>query len=106
MTGWPAYLEFELTPLESSKGTGPRYPRFLCLPCGPSPEPLEIWWAKRGERWSPARCVRFRPDPKQSPREWAFPLDRIPHWNPTDAGRIRIRFVAAPIAIGEPRLLR
>jgi hypothetical protein len=106
MTGWPAYLEFELTPPESSKGAGPSSPRFLCLPCGPSPEPLEIWWAKRGERWSSARCVRFRPDPKQSPREWAFPLDRIPHWDPTDAGRIRIRFVAAPIAIGEPRLLR
>ena len=106
MTGWPAYLEFELTPPDPSKGVGPGVPRYLGLPCGPSPEPLELWWAKRGERWSPSRCVRFRPDPRQPPREWALPLDRIPHWNPDDAERIRVRFVAAPVAIGEPRLLR
>jgi len=106
MTGWPAHLEFEFSPPGSSKGAGTSCPRFLCLPCGPSPKPLEIWWANRGERWSPSRCVRFRPDPQQPPREWALPLDRIPHWDPTDAGCIRIRFVAAPVAIGEPRMLR
>jgi hypothetical protein len=108
MTGWPAYVDFELTPPESSNqaDTGAGAPRFLCLPCGPSPEPLELWWAHGGADWSPLRCVRFRPDARESPREWALPLDQIPHWDPADAGRIRIRFVAGPVAIGEPRLLR
>ncbi len=106
MTGWPAYLEFELTALDSSEGGRPGPPRVLCVPCGPSPEPLEIWWANFQTPWSASRCVRFRPDPRQPPRNWALPLDELPHWEPTDASRIRIRFVASPITIGEPRLLR
>jgi hypothetical protein len=107
-TGRAAYLEFELLPPDLSAAAGLGDPRFLGLPCGPSRKPPEIWWARRGEAWSAARCVRLRPDPKQPPREWAFPLTRFPHWDPADAGRIRvrIRFAGAEIAIGEPRLLR
>jgi hypothetical protein len=106
MTGWPASLDFELVPTESSTDREPGVPRFLCLPCGPSAEPLEIWWARAGGDWSPLRCVRFRPDPEKPPREWALPLAQIPHWDPAAASRIRIRFAAAPVAIGTPRLLR
>ena len=107
MTAWPAYLEFEMPASRSPNGAPLSDPRFLCLTCGPSAEPLEIYWAKLGEDWSPARCVRFKPAPGEPPRRWALPLDRMPHWNPADADRIRIRFVTGPIiAVGEPRLIR
>ena len=103
MTGWPAYLDFELVEVGAPDGPPAR---MLCIPCGPSPAPLEIWWASPGNLWSAARSVRFRPDPSLPPSAWTLPLDRLPHWDPAEVSRIRIRFVAAPVAIGEPRLLR
>jgi hypothetical protein len=106
MTGWPAPLDFELMPTESSTDGDLGVPRFLCLPCGPSSEPLEIWWARGRADWSPLRCARFRPDPEQPPHECALPLAPIPHWDPAAASRLRIRFAARPVAIGTPRLLR
>jgi hypothetical protein len=105
-TGRPAYLEFELTPPESSKRDGPGAPRFLCLPCGPSSRPVEIWWTSGSEPWSPSRSVRLGTRPRPSPREWVIPLDRVPQWDPNDASRIRIGINAGPIALGAPRLLR
>jgi hypothetical protein len=107
MTGWPTHLDFELTAERSSRTPGSDPPRLLCVPCGPSPEPVEIWWAGPGDLWSPTRCVRLRIDPKEPPRDWAIPLDCLPHWKAGDPCRIRIRFVAGPLPpIGEPRLLR
>ena len=97
----PAYLEFRLT------DDGGREPLAFCLPTGGAPErPLEIWWADDG-RWSESRSIRWRPDPSPSPRSWAIPLDRLPHWEPATDRRVRVLIRSkGPIAIGAPRLLR
>ena len=106
MTGWPSSLTFEWTAPDSSRKAGALDPRYLSLPCGLSSEPLEIWWSNRGEPWSCSRSVRFRPHGTLSAHRWVLPLDRLPHWEPIDSGRILIRFASSPIVIGEPRLLR
>ena len=103
LKGWPAYLEYGWA---ASGSPSRSEPMFLCLPCGASSEPLEIWWSSRNEPWSPGRSVRFSPDPERSPGTWILPLASLPHWQPKDNGRLRVRFKASPIAIGEPRLLR
>jgi hypothetical protein len=104
MTGWPAHLDFEL--VEGESPALGHQPRSLYLPCGSSREPMQIWWTNEGEPWSATRSVRFRPDPNQPACAWTIPLDRLPHWDPADATRIRVLFAAAPVAIGQPRLLR
>jgi hypothetical protein len=104
MTGWPAHLDFELVERQLAAGE-PQSTR-LCLPCGASPQPMQIWWTNERNPWSAYRSVRFRPDPNQPVCAWTIPLDRLPHWAPADATRIRVLFVAGPVAIGPPRLLR
>jgi hypothetical protein len=106
MTGWPSDLVYEWTRPDSSSKAGVLDPRFLKFSCGYSAEPLEICWANRGEPWSPSRSVRFRSESIREPREWVIPLDCLPHWDPVDSGRIRVRFAAGPLLIGEPQLLR
>ena len=40
-------------------------------------------------------------------RDWAIPLDRLPHWDPADVRCVRVFIRAAgPVAVGAPRLLR
>jgi hypothetical protein len=106
MTGWPAHLDFELVEQQLAAGKPQPMPTRLCLPCGASPEPMQIWWTNDRNLWSACRSVRFRPDPNRPACSWTIPLDRLPHWDPADATRIRVLFVTAPVAIGQPRLLR
>jgi hypothetical protein len=108
MTAWSAHLDYEFERPAPRSAADAGCPAFLCLPTGPSSEPLELWWASDGERWSPSRSVRFLPDPNQAGRgrEWTLRLDRLPHWNSASPSRMRIRFLAGPVAIGSPRLVR
>ncbi|WP_435022647.1 hypothetical protein TA3x_005790 (plasmid) [Tundrisphaera sp. TA3] len=101
MTGWPAALEYRM-----DRYSGAEEPRFLTFRSGPLRIPIEIDWRGAGEGWSRERSIRFRADPAAGEQEWAIPLDRLPHWSKGRVEAVRVRFVAPPIAFGEPRLTR
>lgn len=98
--GWPSFVEYELIgPGAADAGT-------LGLT---GSDPVDVWWRGDGERWSETRSVRLRPkpDPACPDRGWLLPLDRLPHWGPSDARRVRLLYRApGPIAVSAPRLLR
>jgi hypothetical protein len=81
--------------------------RTICLP-GFDPEgKLEVWWTDEDAKWSEARSVRWQPPSEGPTGQWALPLDRLPHWSPSRASRIRVIVRSeGPVAIQAPRLLR
>jgi hypothetical protein len=82
-----------------------RAARALCVPVAGGP--LEIWWAGAAGGWSETRSVRWRAADAGPARDWAVPLDRLPHWDPAAVRRVRIVFrTAGPVTVGAPRLLR
>jgi hypothetical protein len=103
--GWPAYLEFEMSNFRSEiPGAGAHV---LSLPGGATGQEMEVWWAPAGGRWSEARSIHLRPDPRRSAAAWTVPLDTLPHWDPERARRLRVLFhMPGPIAAGTPKLLR
>jgi hypothetical protein len=104
--GRPAYLEFQMadaaTPQDPGTGRGALA---LCLPTAGGA--LEVWWRGDVGGWSETRSVRWQAPPTGSTRDWAVPLDRLPHCDPARVRRIRV-FVrtAGPVTVGAPRLLR
>ena len=64
--------------------------RMLCVP-GFDPEgKIEVWWTGEGARWSETRSVHGNRSPKGRRGSGLIPLDRLPHWSPSRAGRIRV----------------
>ena len=103
--GAPAVLEFQMVSAEGSAGAGARA---LCIPgVATAQRALEVWWTDDQAAWSETRSLRWRTDPGRPDQDWAVPLDRLPHWDPS---RVRwIRLVArahGPRTVGTPRLLR
>jgi hypothetical protein len=101
--GWPSFIEYELT------GPEPSDARALGLPGTDPGGVVEVWWRGDRQRWSETRSVRLRlrSDPPHADRGWLLPLDRLPHWDPSEARRVRLLFHAAgPVAAAPPRLLR
>jgi hypothetical protein len=82
--------------------------RHLDLPAtfdGPTPPmpPLELWWADADGGWSESRSFGWRPDAAGT----AIPLERLPHFDPARATRLRIVVRAPGTVTLEPlRLLR
>ena len=67
---------------------------------------VEVWWAGEDRAWSEGRSVRWRIDPSQPGREWAVPLDRLPHWDGRAVRYVRIAFrFSGTVLAGPPRLL-
>lgn len=104
--GRPAFLEYQFfeasPPPDHAEG---QRARALCVPVAGGP--LEIWWTGAAGQWSETRSVRWQAAASGLPRDWAVPLDRLPHWNTADVRRVRV-FVrmAGPFSVGAPRLLR
>ena len=102
--GWPSFVEYEMGPPGAAGaraiGFDGRNPA--------SPAAVEVWWRGEGERWSETRSVRLRPPATSTGRvRWVLPLDRLPHWDPTEARRLRLFYHGAgPLAVSSPRLLR
>jgi hypothetical protein len=100
----PAYLEFQMS--DSTHRDSIADARMLCVP-GFDPEgKIEVWWTGEGARWSETRSVRWQPVSEGPTGQWAIPLDRLPHWSPSRASRIRVvvRSVGT-VAVRAPRLL-
>jgi len=100
--GWPSFVEYELT------GLDPSHARALGMSLAGS-DPVDVWWRDAGQRWSESRSVRLRsrPAPTRPEGAWLLPLDRLPHWEPPAARRLRFLYHApGPIAAAAPRLLR
>jgi hypothetical protein len=103
----PAYLEFQMNDSTHRDHDSIADPRMLCIP-GFDPEgKLEVWWTGEGARWSETRSLRWQPVSEGPTGQWAIPLDRLPHWSPSRADRIRlvVRSVGT-VAVKAPRLLR
>jgi hypothetical protein len=67
---------------------------------------VEVWWKGEGGKWSGTRSVRLRPHPGPE-GDWLLPFDRLPHFDPAEARRVRLLFHAeGPVALGAPKLLR
>jgi hypothetical protein len=99
-SGWPSYLEFELTPAASPAAAEALS---LSLPVSGAPS-LEIWWTDSSGRWTESRSVRLRPDPSGPS---SIPLARLPHWDSSRVRRIRVAIrERGPIEVGEPKLVR
>ena len=101
----PAHLEFQMS--DPANQGSIANARMLCVP-GFDPEgKLEVWWTGEGARWSETRSVRWQPVSEGPTGQWAIPLESLPHWSPSRAGRIRVvvRSVGT-VALEAPRLLR
>ncbi len=92
--GWPSFLEYAMD--GSEKATA------LSLTVSPANEGLvEVWWRGERGRWSETRSVRLRPSEGGT---WMLPLDKLPHWNPAEARRVRLLFHdAGPVSPVDPR---
>jgi hypothetical protein len=101
----PAHLEFQMS--DSTHQGSMADARMLCLP-GFDPEgKLEVWWTAEGARWSETRSVRWQPASEGPTRQWAIPLESLPHWSPSRAARIRVVVRSAgTVRLEAPRLLR
>jgi hypothetical protein len=107
--GRPSYLEYQWTGCQGvSPDRARASARFLCITTSAvQDKAMEVWWSDGAGRWSQTRSVRWKPDPAQPEQPLALPLDRLPHWNPAAASRIRLIFrVSGPVVVGAPRLLR
>jgi hypothetical protein len=99
--GWPSFVEFEMIPTE------PLAARSLELTADTPGGVTEVWWRGEHGRWSETRSVRLHPVPKPSAAAWRLPLDSLPHWEPSEAARIRLLFhKSGRLASSAPRLLR
>ncbi|GAC1473830.1 MAG: hypothetical protein NVSMB9_23140 [Isosphaeraceae bacterium] len=101
--GWPAFIEFEF------QGSDPASARALEMSAFDPSQSVEVWWRGDRQRWSETRSVRFHSDATLCPsaRGWLLPLDRLPHWDPSEARRLRLLFHApGPLAVASPRLIR
>src|SRR5262249_31673254 len=100
----PAYLEFQMSdvahPIPLGEG------RRLSVPVAATGGRIEIWCAAEGSEWTRARSVCWRPDPEGLNAPWVLPLDRLPHWSPSQAARIRIIIRSTVAVVEGPRLLR
>jgi hypothetical protein len=100
----PAYLEFEMSdgarPVPLADGRG------LSVPVAATGGRIEVWWAAEGSEWSRTRSVRWPPDCGGSDTPWLLRLERLPHWSPSQAARIRIIVRSTDAAVEAPRLLR
>jgi hypothetical protein len=98
--GGSAYLEYELA---SEAGPG----RILCISGGASTWPWQIWWTDARGRWDESRSARLKIDGNRPERDWALPLERLPHWGSAPSRLIRIfPRSKGQVAVGSPRLLR
>jgi hypothetical protein len=102
--GWPAFIEYEMT------GSDPDRVLALALTVrgAGTAGPVEVWWRGDREKWSETRSVRLRPpaDPARLVGSWRLPLDRVPHFDPSEARRVRLLFHApGPVALEAPRLV-
>lgn len=100
--GWPAFVEYELD------GPATADARRLTLsgpgPAGAGGGGVEVWWTGAGGRWSALRSVRLRP---RGAGAWELPLESLPHWDPSQARRVRLLYHdAGPVALESPRLVR
>jgi len=84
----PSYLEF-VTNLPDADG---REPRTLLLGGLPASGMVEIWWNRRDGRWREGRSIRLDTAAlAQGSDPVTIPLQALPHWNPRNAERLRIR---------------
>jgi hypothetical protein len=103
---YDAFLEYDLKgPPESAADRSPA--RYLVVPGKGPLNVMEVWWAGDGQPWSFGRSLLWFPDPARTARTWAIPLDRLPHWQPSEARRLRVLFrTPGMVTLGSPRLLR
>ena len=100
------FLEYDLNGTPGAAADRPPA-RYLVVPGKGPLNVMEVWWAGDGHPWSPGRSLIWFPDPAQTAREWAIPLDRLPNWNPSEAQRLRVVFrFPGKVALESPRLLR
>jgi hypothetical protein len=97
-TGWPSFVEYDMG------GSDPARAKSLRLSLDRSPAGLvEVWWRGDRERWSETRSIRLRP---HRVGVWLLPLDRLPHWDPSDARRVRLLFHSpGPVSTEAPGFL-
>ena len=98
----PAFLEYRLVEAPATEGSGP----LLVLPGTAPGRSLELWWGEENGGWSEARSLRWTMPLKGDPADaWAVPLERLPHFDPTRANRVRvIARTAGPLTAGGPVL--
>jgi hypothetical protein len=101
----PVSLEFQMSdPTHRDSITNARW---LTLGGFDPAGKLEVWWTGEGVRWSETRSVRWQPASEGPTGHWAVPLDRLPHWSPSQTGRIRVVVRSSGgVAVTAPRLLR
>jgi len=101
----PAYLEFQMS--DSTHQDSYADARMLWVPRLDSESKIEVWWSGEEAGWSETRSVRWRAVSEGPTGQSAIPLDRLPHWSPSRARRIRV-VVRPPgtVALEAPRLLR
>lgn len=100
--GWPAFVEYEMG-LSAPGGTDALG---LTFEGDAAAGVVEVWWKGEGGKWSGTRSVRLRPQPGPE-GDWLLPFDRLPHFDPAEARRVRLLFHAeGPVALGAPKLLR
>lgn len=96
--GWPSFLEYEMD------GDGASTSTLNLTVDSDTGGLLELWWRGEAERWSETRSIRLHP---RSGGDWNLALEKIPHWDPAGARRLRILFHdAGPVSSVAPRLIR
>ena len=101
--GWPSFVEFEMT----RDGSDPSPARAIELSAEVPAGTTEVWWKAERGRWSETRSVRLKSGPASPHQTWSLPLDRLPHWDPSEASRIRLLFhKPGRVGAAGPRLLR